>query len=59
MRIIKLTKIMSLLIIGEEILENEDRAPIRLGNANKAFCLTAKKIRGYMNRKARKNGISF
>jgi hypothetical protein len=51
MRIIKLTKIMSLLIIGEEMLENEDRAPIRLGNANKAFCLTAKKIRGYMHRK--------
>lgn len=34
---------MSLLIIREEILENEDRAPIRLGVANKAFCLTAKK----------------
>jgi len=42
---------MSLLIIGEEMLENEDRAAIRLGNANKAFCLTAKKIRGYMHRK--------
>jgi hypothetical protein len=45
---------MSLLIIGEEILENEDRASIRLGITNKAFCLTAKRIRGYASKRLEK-----
>jgi hypothetical protein len=50
---------MSLLIIGEGILENEDRAPIRLDIANKVFYLTSIEVREYASKRLEKYGISF